>query len=123
MRTRIFLITAAAVALVTGAGLAFADNADQGRDDQSTANQNNRDRGDQDRQDATQGTNPQDYSEHWFSPTGYGPNDDQADATRALNNKQLEERGRGGHDEGQQGPSDRGHNDHGDQAPPPSDSN
>jgi hypothetical protein len=33
------------------------------------------------------------YSSHWFSPTGYGPNDTQIEETRALNNEQLENAG------------------------------
>src|ERR1700690_3551748 len=88
MKTRPLLITAPAAALVTGAGagFAFADNADQG---EGYTNQDTQDRGDSDRQDRDQGTNEQGYSQHWFSPTGYGPNDDQAEATRALNTEQL----------------------------------
>jgi hypothetical protein len=33
------------------------------------------------------------YSSHWFSPTGYGPNDTQIEETRALNLEQLENAG------------------------------
>jgi len=35
----------------------------------------------------------QPYSPHWFSPSGYGPNDSQVEETRALNLEQLENAG------------------------------
>ena len=63
-------------------------------------------------QDQNQSAEQNGYSEHWFSATGYGPNDDQANDTRALNNEQLQNHGAGGqdaahsHDRDMQGPSD-----------------
>ena len=49
-------------------------------------------------QDDTQDSAPdsaydQSYSSHWYSPSGYGPNDTQIEETRALNLEQLENAG------------------------------
>ena len=66
MRTGYLFLTLAVIAVVTGAsaGFAFAN------DDYQNA-----------------------YSPSWFSQSGYGPNDDQANATRDLNNAQLQNGG------------------------------
>ena len=103
MKTKTLLVTLAAAAIITGAGAGFAsaDAADQGANDPSYSSQHGRDPGDSAREDRD--INEQGYDARWFSASGYGPNDDQADATRALNNEQL-----GGHRRAHdmQGPSD-----------------
>jgi hypothetical protein len=104
MKTTTLLIAATAVSLVAGTGFAFANDADdQASDDQiqqdeaSTPNQSMSDQG---------------YSERWFSSTGYGPNDEQAEQTRALNRQQIEQAGevnardQDDQDDSIQGPSD-----------------
>ena len=79
MSTVFFALAAAAVVTGGAAGFASADDAYP----QDSASLQNRD----------SGTYEQDYSPHWFSPSGYGPNDNQADETRALNRAQLENGG------------------------------
>jgi len=103
MKTKTFLVTLAAAAILTGAsvGFASADAADQGENDPSYSSQHGRDPGDGAREDRDM--TEQGYNARWFSASGYGPNDEQADATRALNNEQLASRGLA-HD--MQGPSD-----------------
>ena len=99
MLGRQLFIAAAAVSIIAGASIGFAFADDQDRDQGAT--------------------NDQGYSDHWFSSTGYGPNDDQADATRALNREQMGHHGavnedrRDRDDRDMQGPSDN------DASPPP----
>ncbi len=107
MKTKTLLVTLAAAAIITGAGAGFAsaDAADQGENDPSYTSQHGRDPGAIAREDRDQDMNEQGYDARWFSPSGYGAHDEQADATRALNNEQLGGRGRA-HDDDMQGPSD-----------------
>ena len=81
MKTRTLLFALAASAIVTSgaARVAFAEDVYQANNSEP--------------QDLDQDTNEQGYSLHWFSPSGFGANDDQADETRALNRAQLENGG------------------------------
>ena len=111
MLGRQLFIAAAAVSIIAGASIGFAFADDQDRDQGAT--------------------NDQGYSDHWFSSTGYGPSDDQADATRALNREQLENGGvvnerNHGDNRDIQGPSDnddeaadRNDEEQGEKSPPP----
>jgi hypothetical protein len=123
MKPRTFVFTLAAAAIITGAGAGFAsaDAADQGANDSSYSSQHGRDPGDRscgDRDQGGMGTSEQSYDSRWFSSSGYGPNDEQADATRALNNEQLANRGRVDDDD-MQGPSDDDNDDSRDKASSP----
>jgi hypothetical protein len=85
MKIRTLLIASAAASLIAGAGTAFAAaDDDQGAPDESYQDQPNA---------PDQSMSDQGYSQHWFSSTGYGPNDEQADETRALNREQVERAG------------------------------
>jgi len=103
MTIRTLLMTAAAASLLGATGIAYAnDSDDEDRNDQSYQTPSS--------DQADQNMSDQGYNRHWFSSTGYGPNDDQADQTRALNKEQLENRGqvrdRGDDQEDIQGPAD-----------------
>jgi hypothetical protein len=107
MKPKTFVMTLAAVAVITGAGAGFAsaDAADQGANDSSYSSQHGRDPGAAAREDRDESTTERGYDSRWFSPSGYGHNDEQADATRALNNEQLASGGRDDNED-VQGPSD-----------------
>ena len=79
MRTLYFALAAAAV--VTGGAAGFASAQDSDTDNGPAPLQ------------ADEGSYQQDYSPHWFSSSGFGPNDSQAEETRALNRAQLENPG------------------------------
>jgi hypothetical protein len=106
MKTKTRHWAAAAASLFAGAGFAYAND-----DDQDVTDQTHQDQGDQ---NADQSISDQGYNPHWFSSTGYGPNDEQADQTRQLNREQIGTGGRvdpgemRGQDDDQdiQGPSD-----------------
>jgi len=103
MTTRAFLTAISILSLATGTGIAFAndDADDQGSDDQSYQQQSNA---------PDQSLTDQGYSRRWFSSTGYGPNDEQAEQTRELNRQALtadhDGSSSGMDDEDIQGPSD-----------------
>jgi len=101
MKIRTLLAATATLSLVFGTGIALANDGDDEDNDQTT-----RDRS----APADQSMTDQGYSEHWFSSTGYGPHDEQADQTRALNRDQLgaDHNGRSDDrdDEDMQGPRD-----------------
>jgi hypothetical protein len=109
MKIRTLLAATAALSLVAATGIAFAND-----DDDEDAGDQTRDRG----AAADQSMTDQGYSERWFSSTGYGPNDEQASQTRALNREQLDADHNGSSDErddqDMQGPRD-------DAAPPDAD--
>ncbi|MEQ1754739.1 MAG: hypothetical protein ABL973_11470 [Micropepsaceae bacterium] len=81
MKTSTVFIALAAAAIVTGGAAGFASADDATPQDVAST------------QELDVATYEQDYSPHWFSASGYGPNDDQADETRALNRAQLENGG------------------------------
>jgi len=81
MKIRTFLAATAALSLVAGTDIAFANDGD----DEDTGDQTQQDRS----APADQSMTDQGYNQHWFSSTGYGPHDEQADQTRALNRDQL----------------------------------
>jgi hypothetical protein len=121
MKMRTLLIASAAVSLIAGTGFAFAQDADgDSASDQTYRDQSNA---------PDQSMTDQGYSQHWFSSTGYGPNDDQADQTRALNRDQLKSDHTGPSDdrddEDMPGPSDNSApadaDDDDRSAPPPAD--
>src|SRR5262249_42947110 len=104
MTTRAFLAAVSILSLAAGTGFAFANDADdEGTDDQSYQQQSNA---------PDHSMTDQGYSQRWFSSTGYGPNDDQADQTRELNRQALtadhegSTAGGDADDEDIQGPSD-----------------
>lgn len=81
MTTRAFLAAVSILSLAAGTGFAFANDADdEGTDDQSYQQQSDA---------PDHSMTDQGYSQRWFSSTGYGPNDDQADETRELNRQAL----------------------------------
>jgi hypothetical protein len=118
-------MAAAAASLLGGSGVAYANgNDDEDRNDQSYQTPSS--------DQADQNTTDQGYDRHWFSATGYGPHDEQADQTRALNNEQLGHGGevdqRGDDRDDMQGPADDDaapadddDDDDDDRAPPPDD--
>lgn len=79
MKMRTLYLALAAAAVVTGGAAGFASAQDN---DSAPPTQQ-----------ADQSSYQQDYSQHWFSPSGFGPNDSQAEETRALNRAQLENPG------------------------------
>lgn len=81
MKMRTLFLALAAASVVTGGAAGFAS----AQDDFTN--------GDTNTQDRDEASYQQDYNPRWFSPSGFGPNDSQADETRALNRAQLENGG------------------------------
>jgi hypothetical protein len=73
---RTLYLALAVAAMATGATAGFASAQDEPQDN------------------GPDGSYDEAYSSHWFSPSGYGPNDTQIEETRALNNEQLQNGGR-----------------------------
>jgi len=81
MKMRTLYLALAAAAVVAGGAAGFASAQDSDTDSGPAPQQ------------ADAGSYQQDYSPHWFSTSGFGPNDSQAEETRALNRAQLENPG------------------------------